>query len=93
MIEQVMEQIEKCTDEILGDDYDDDQDVYRKHAQAIVDLSKHAAVGLSEDECKWEVMTGFHHETRLYKTGCGAKYQGFPHKFCPYCGGEIKEKS
>ena len=47
MIEQVMEQIEKCTDEILGDDYDDDQAVYRKHAQVIVDLS----------ECEWTEST------------------------------------
>ncbi len=60
-----------------------------KLAQAIVDLSKH--------ECEWEEVSRIPYH---YKTGCGATSNYGPYKlfeqgdkFCPYCGGEIKEKS
>ena len=87
MIEQVIDIFSGliATDRAYGIDLGDienDANI-QVAAQAIVDLSKH--------ECEWEFMKGFHHETRLYKTGCGTTHQYRFAIYCPYCGGEIKE--
>ena len=66
-------------------------------ARAIADL--HAAVDLSKHECEWvTVGCGVEDGDTLERTACGEEQIigepspeliGF--KFCPYCGGEIKE--